>query len=280
MGDLSRAQAAPHRVPQPVVRGPLAEADLADQLRLDPDRVAGVRARQLAGERRRGPAQRREPSRQVVQHGVAEAGADVPDVVQAVWSGHPHQQRPDPAGAPALARPPSADHDLLRAHVLDLDPGPRPSTRFVARVPPLRDDAFQVPLAARRERRCAVAGEHRRHGDDARAVQLQPLEQLASGGVRQVDQVAARPGTAGRTPGTPPGPAPPARAPRRGRRRACAAAGGRSPGGPCGRGRPPRRPGSSARRRAGRPERLARGSCGRPRGRCASSAVRLPRPPT
>ena len=48
---LVRAQAAPHRVPQPVVLRPLTERHLADELGLDVHRRPRDRTRQLAGER-------------------------------------------------------------------------------------------------------------------------------------------------------------------------------------------------------------------------------------
>ena len=54
-GSRSSRSPAPRRVPQPAVRRPHGVGDLADQVRLDPVRVAGHLARQRAVERRRRP---------------------------------------------------------------------------------------------------------------------------------------------------------------------------------------------------------------------------------
>ena len=80
IGILVGAQAAPAGVAQDQVGGPFGEGDFADEPRPDPLRAARVLGGHRAGERAVSAAQRTQPPRQVGEHGLAEAGADVPCV--------------------------------------------------------------------------------------------------------------------------------------------------------------------------------------------------------
>ena len=54
--------------------------------------------------------------------GIAETGADLADIGQAVGSGEAEEERPEAAGSFAPPLGPAADDDLLGAEVLDLHP--------------------------------------------------------------------------------------------------------------------------------------------------------------
>ena len=97
------------------------------------------------------------------------------------------EQRADAIRALAGARHPAADDDVLAAHVLDLQPALRAAAGLVRAVEPLRDDALEAVLEARREHGRAVA-------DDVigraprRALEPEVREQLAALGVGQLEQ--------------------------------------------------------------------------------------------
>ena len=78
-GGLVEAQALEARMAQAAGAGPLGEADLADELRLDPGRVAEARR---VDERGVLAAQRLEPLGQVAQGRAVEAGPDLARVAQ------------------------------------------------------------------------------------------------------------------------------------------------------------------------------------------------------
>src|SRR5580765_5143222 len=103
-------------MPEPAGRRPLAVEHFADEARCHPYSVLGVGARQLVGKGGRRPPQGREETAELVEHGVGEAGSDVPRVLQAVRPLNTQQQRADPSLASALPWTPSTDDDLL--HVL------------------------------------------------------------------------------------------------------------------------------------------------------------------
>jgi hypothetical protein len=69
-------------VAQHPVGSPLGESDLADQLRVDPQRAAGVLSGDRGAERAVATAQRLQLVCQVGEGGLGEAGADVPGVPQ------------------------------------------------------------------------------------------------------------------------------------------------------------------------------------------------------
>jgi hypothetical protein len=59
---------------------PLGEGDFADEPGFDPVSVTGVLGRDRGVERAGGALQRAELAHQVSEHGLGEAGADMPDV--------------------------------------------------------------------------------------------------------------------------------------------------------------------------------------------------------
>src|SRR3954468_8355096 len=149
-------------MPQPILAGPLGEDDLADDLRLDPLRVARVLARHRMSERGRVARERREVCLQIAEHLVSEPRPDVADVDQAVVSRDAEQQRADRAAPPPRARLPTADDDFLCAQVLDLQPAVRPPAGVVARVAPFGDDTLETLLLRSGEHVFTPAVEPRR----------------------------------------------------------------------------------------------------------------------
>jgi hypothetical protein len=69
-------------VPQAAVSGPLAVFNLANKVRLDPVRVAGMLAGYHLIERAGGTRVAAQHGQQISKNAVGEAGADVPDVAQ------------------------------------------------------------------------------------------------------------------------------------------------------------------------------------------------------
>src|SRR5581483_8951622 len=142
------------RAQVPVVR-PLEELDLADELRLDPDDAALPDLR-LGGERRRFAAQRLELRAQLVDRALAETGADVADPHEVLAAPDAEDERAEAARATALALRPAADHELLPAVSLHLEPVAAALPLLVARSRLLRHDALELLLARRLEQRLAV----------------------------------------------------------------------------------------------------------------------------
>ncbi len=165
---------------------PLAELDLGDQLRRDEQRAA---RRALAGfERRVLALQRREQLAELVELGVGEAGADAPGVAElAVGVIDADEQRADPLAPAPLAGQPAADHELLAAEVLDLQPAAVACAGRVGRVQPLGDDALELLRGGRREHVLGLAGQMVRRLP-ARAVELECAQSLAPLAVGQRDQ--------------------------------------------------------------------------------------------
>ena len=123
-GILIGAQPAPAGVTQQQAGGPFGEGNFADQARLGPLGLARVPGGHRAGERAGGAAQHPQPPGQIDEHGLGEAGADVPCVPQLAVVKYAEQQRADGVSAAALAGFPAADDDLGVPDVLDLDPAP------------------------------------------------------------------------------------------------------------------------------------------------------------
>jgi hypothetical protein len=140
---LAEAQAAPARVAHAPVTGPLGEPHLADELRPDPVRAAGMLGRERRAERAGRGLQRTQPADQVSKHGLGETGSDMPGVPQAPAVVNAEQQGADRVRPPSPARCPAADDDLGVPEVLDLDPVPA-LPRIVVRRKRLADDAFQA----------------------------------------------------------------------------------------------------------------------------------------
>lgn len=86
--------------------------------------AVGVQGRYGGGERAPGAAQRGQSASQAGEHGLGQAGADVPDIPQAAAVRHAEQQRADRAGPAAAAGPPATDDELGVADVRDLDSVP------------------------------------------------------------------------------------------------------------------------------------------------------------
>ena len=111
-------------VARALVAGPFGEGDRADQAGLHPLGAVGVQGRYGGGERAPGAAQRGRSAGQAGEHGLDEAGADVPGIPQAAAVRHAEQQRADRAGPAAAAGPPATDDELGVADVRDLDSVP------------------------------------------------------------------------------------------------------------------------------------------------------------
>src|SRR5690349_5074436 len=103
---------------QPPVAGPLAEADLRDQLRLRP---RDVLLADLVGERRAVAMERLELLREVAQRRAREPGPDLARIAQLARVVVAQQQRAelDPR---AGRRREAADHQLLLGRALELQP--------------------------------------------------------------------------------------------------------------------------------------------------------------
>src|SRR5687768_11409127 len=95
---------------QPAVAGPLAEADLRDQLGVDP--VGSARDRVDVGERRVVALEPAQALAELPQRGVVEPGSDLAGVAQLAALVVPDQQRAE-VRARALRRGVAADHELL-----------------------------------------------------------------------------------------------------------------------------------------------------------------------
>src|SRR3954454_22093509 len=103
---------------QAPVAGPLAEADLGDELGLDP----GDRSLfDLVGERRCVAPQRLEALLQILERRAREAGADLAGVAQALARVVADEERAEDRAA-ALRRREAADHELLLGRALELEP--------------------------------------------------------------------------------------------------------------------------------------------------------------
>lgn len=72
---------------------------------------------------------------QAGEHGLGEAGADVPGIPQAAAVRHAEQQRADHAGPAAAAGPPATDDELGVADVRDLDSVPSLVPVMIGRQP-------------------------------------------------------------------------------------------------------------------------------------------------
>src|SRR3954447_24980773 len=139
------AQAEEARVAQAPGAGPLGEADLGDELRLDPGHVA-LADRAGVGERRVVPAQRAQPGAEVAQGVAVEAGADLAGVAQRAVVVVAEQERAELGPRPARRGEP-ADDELLALLALELEPVARAAVG-VGAVGALGDQPLP-PLAAR-----------------------------------------------------------------------------------------------------------------------------------
>ena len=177
--------------------------------RTRPRRRAAARRRR-ASRGGRSPAANGESSRrsgssrrlQALELLLAEAGADAPDVAQrAVRLVDAEQQRADRRAAPALARQPAADDELLAAERLDLQPGAAAPPGLVAasraawrRRPPGAARLLAVEQLARR-RPTTCSGVCQRS-----PLELELGEQRAALGVGRAPSASGRRATAGRRP--------------------------------------------------------------------------------
>ena len=158
LGRLVVAQALEGGMAERAGGGPLGELDLGDQLRLGEDgallRLAALEGADLA-------AQRLEALGEQPQHVLGEAGPDLAGEAQVAIVALPlpvaDQQRADPAAAATLTGQPAADHDLLAAHVLDLEPVAAALAGPVGRGEAFGHDSLEPALLAQRQHRGAVA---------------------------------------------------------------------------------------------------------------------------
>ena len=129
---------------------PLAELDLGDEPRLDPDDVALADARHLRrlGERRVGRSSGRSSFSSRSISSLAEAGADVADPAQRAALVHGEHERAEARRAAALAARVAGDDELLAAVRLHLEPVARAAALAVRRVGPLGHHALEPLLAA------------------------------------------------------------------------------------------------------------------------------------
>ena len=167
---------------------PLDERDLGDELRLDPDDVVLAHARKLRDlrERRVLALQRPQQLQQPLDLRVVEAGADVADVLESLVPVDREHERPEPAGAPALAARVAGDHELLLGVRLELEPIARALAREVAGFQALGHDPFELPLLGRRQQgRPVLERLGELHGAVALVQQL--LEPRAPLRERQID---------------------------------------------------------------------------------------------
>ena len=116
---------------QAAVAGPLAEADLGDQLRRRPVHAAGLRPARRVGERRLALLERVQPLAQSRQGAVVEAAADAAGVAQrALLVVHAHEEGAEPrARSGRLCE--AADDELLAVRALALEPGPGAPARVL-----------------------------------------------------------------------------------------------------------------------------------------------------
>ena len=190
-GGLVVAQPLERRRAHHAVTGPFAELDLGDQLGADVDGVARQLGRRVKG--RRVGAQGLQPCGEVVEGPLGEPGADPARVPQRAGGGwvrvDAHEQRADPVRAPALAGQPAADHQLLAADVLELDPRPRAPSGLIARVPALGHHALQALGGGRLQELAGRSGAGGRHAP-RRAAERELLQPGAALCVGQADQRA------------------------------------------------------------------------------------------
>ena len=149
--------------------GPLVERHLGDELGAHPAQAAGA-AGELGdlAERAHVGLQGAQLRRDRVQQPLVEAGPHGAGEVQpAVVVVHPDEQRPERAGAVALAHLVAADHHLLLVAVLHLHPRRRAPAGLVRRVAPLGDDPLEPVGPGRRQQRLGIVAHrrdrHRRH---------------------------------------------------------------------------------------------------------------------
>ena len=160
------------RSQMPVVR-PLAEADLAHELRLDPDDVALSHLRHLRdlSEWRLRALERPELREQPLDLGIGEARAAIPDKGELAAAIDGENQRAERVRAAALAPRVTGDHELLPALGLHLEPVARPTAREIAGICALRDDPFEVLLLGGLEQGRAVVEGLRELDGSVRAVE-------------------------------------------------------------------------------------------------------------
>src|SRR4051812_49738229 len=174
------AQARETRVAQPPGAGPLGEADLGDELGLDPRHVA-LPDRAGVGERRVVAAQRAQAGAEVAQRLAVEAGTDLAGVAQGAVVVVAEQERAQ-LGPRAARRGEAADDELLALLALELEPVARAAVgvgaagalgdeplpalaaclrvEFLAALAAVRGQADRV-LEVKRRAQEALAGEQR-----------------------------------------------------------------------------------------------------------------------
>ena len=192
----------------PAVVRPLAELDLDDEPRLDPDDVGLAHPGHLRRlrERRVGPLERLQQLQQPADLLLAEAGADVADVAERAALVHGEHERAEARRAVAAAAGVAGDEELLAPVRLQLEPVAAAAAREVGRARPLRHHALE-PLLLRRGEQGGAVGEALREQDvgipsiEQRGEPRAPFldrqrDQLRPVGLEQVERVvdeSARP---------------------------------------------------------------------------------------
>src|SRR5918996_3334993 len=156
--------------------GPFAEFDRGHEAGLHEDRALRGLA---AAERAVVAPERLELAPEQRERAFGEAGADLPRVHQPAVLHDANRECAEMGAAPALARRPAADHDVLEVHVLDLDPARRAPARLVGGVEALGHYPFDAELPGGCEQCAALAAVIGR-GAPRRARQLEGLEDLAA----------------------------------------------------------------------------------------------------
>src|SRR2546426_12225526 len=148
---------------EPAVAGLLHEADLGDELRLEPRRVAQARRVDEGGGR---PTKPRKALGQIGERLAREAGAHLARVAQLAVVEGADEQRAE-VRARALGRRVAADHELLFRADFHLAPRRGALAGLVRRRFVLGHDALEPALARRLERLEAIAPEPPREAQRA-----------------------------------------------------------------------------------------------------------------
>src|SRR4051794_21523923 len=170
--------------------GPLGEADLRHELRLDP-RDAALADRRRVGEGRIGALERPKPRPEVAQRRLVEAGPDLAGVPQGAVVVVAEQERAE-LGARAPGRGVAADDELLALLALELQPVPRAPVA-VGAVGALSDHALPALAARLGEHRLARLVAVRRQAHAVRERQLRAQQALAGGQRQRADVAAVQP---------------------------------------------------------------------------------------
>src|SRR6185436_7704966 len=174
------------RVAELAVAGALGEAELRDQLRLDPDEIALARRIDERGLRAPTPA---ELPMEIGQRRLGEARADLARVAEPVAVEGADQEGSEMLASAARRRE-AADHELFLRTDLHLAPGRRALAGLVPGARVLADDAFQSPPPRLGERLQPIVRQPARDAQHGSFLHLR-LEDAAAGRQRLAEQITA-----------------------------------------------------------------------------------------